>query len=357
MEQLSPLKYAYEWDNVGLLIGDKSKEINRIMVALDATENVVDEAVDKKVDLLITHHPMIFKGLKKITTADFQGRKILKLIENKIALYAAHTNFDAVGSLSDALAMKLGLENIKLLETKEREALYKLVVFVPTTHVEQVRLALGNSSAGHLGNYSHCTFNTQGVGTFKPLEGATPFIGEENQLETVNEIRIETIVKEKDINQVINTMVEAHPYEEVAYDLYPLHQKGEAFGVGRIGEISTAISMQNFGQLVKEKLGLDSIRIYGNIDQIVQKIAICPGKGLSFIKEAIKQQADVMVTGDIDYHTAIDTLQEGLSLIDANHYGTEHIMVDYLINLLQEAFPHQPIEWLKANEYIPFVTL
>ncbi|TCT15577.1 dinuclear metal center YbgI/SA1388 family protein [Natranaerovirga pectinivora] len=359
IEELTPPKYAYEWDNVGLLIGEKDQEVKKIMVALDATENVVDEAVKNKVDLLITHHPMVFKGVKRITTDDFLGRKILKLIRHNISLYAAHTNLDAVGSLSDLLSKKLKLQNIELLDTKETEKLYKLVVFTPITHGDNVREAICNVGAGHIGNYSHCTYNIQGEGTFKPLEGTNPYIGEQGQLEKVEEIRIETIVKEKDMPKVIKSLLEAHPYEEVAYDIYPLENRGEAIGIGRLGSLPTNMTIEEFGRLIKKQLGIGSVRIYGDLNQSIEKVAVCPGKGASYIKNAMRKNADIIVTGDIDYHTAIDTLQEGLPLIDAGHFGTEHIIVDFLIDLLRDAFlnDNKDLEIIRSQEKNPYITI
>ncbi|MFP4697945.1 MAG: Nif3-like dinuclear metal center hexameric protein [Eubacteriales bacterium] len=356
MEKVSPSKYAYEWDNVGLIIGDSKQDINRIMVALDATEEVVDEAIKQNVDIIITHHPMIFKGIKRVTSADFLGRKIIKLIKNNISLFSAHTNFDAVGSLSDELAKKLELREIDFLDSSRREKLYKLVVFVPITHAEQVRTVICEKGAGHLGNYSHCTYNLIGEGTFKPLKEATPFIGEKEKLTEVKEIRIETIIKEKDLNSVLNAMFSAHPYEEVAYDIYLLQQKGDVIGIGRIGSLEENMTIREFAKIVKENLRVNSIRVYGDLDKIIKNVAVSPGKGISSIKNAIMKKVDIMVTGDIDYHTSIDALQEGLPLIDVGHFATEHIIVDYIIDLLNRKFGNK-ITLIRATEQRPFKTI
>ncbi|TCK98709.1 dinuclear metal center YbgI/SA1388 family protein [Natranaerovirga hydrolytica] len=359
MEDLSPSQYAYEWDNVGLLIGEKDQTIEKILVALDATENVVEEAINKGVDMIITHHPMIFKGVKRITTQDFLGRKIIKMIKNDISLYAAHTNLDAVGSLSDLLANTLQLKQIELLNIKETKKLYKMVVFTPITHIEAVREAICAKGAGHIGDYSHCTYNSLGEGTFMPLEGTHPYIGTKNQLEKIEEIKLETIVKSKDLQKVTQGMLEAHPYEEVAYDIYPLENQGEQIGVGRIGYLEEAMTIEALAHLTKQKLKMDKLRIYGDVNKKVKKIAICPGKGLSFIKDAMKKNADIMITGDVDYHTAIDALQEGLPIIDAGHFGTEHIVVGYLANKLIEQFNSNSknVEVIQSEEQNPYITL
>lgn len=356
IEELSPSKYAYEWDNVGLIIGKKDKNIDKIMVALDATESVVDEAIKIKADMIITHHPIIFKGIKKITSDDFIGRKIMKLIENEICLYSLHTNYDTVGSLSELLAQKLNLLQPQLLDITYQDSFYKLVVFVPESHFEQLRNALSEEGAGHIGKYSHCTFSTLGEGTFKPLENTNPYIGEQGQLEKVKEIRLETIVPKSKLKNIIKTMLNVHPYEEVAYDVFHLENTGKSYGIGYIGFMQEEYTLKTIANKVKEVLELDSIRVYGSLDKKIKKVAVSPGKGLSNIKNAIKQKADVFITGDIDYHTAIDALQDKLALIDAGHFGTEHIMVEAIINYLENNLQNDDIKIIKATEKAPYKT-
>ena len=357
IEKLCPVKYAYEWDNIGLLIGDTDKEINKIVVALDATEKVVDEAIEQKVDLIITHHPMIFKGLKKITYDSFIGRKVIKLIENGTCLYAMHTNFDISGSLSIHLANIIGLKNQVDLEVVNKEKLYKLVVFTPESHANQVRETICNCGGGFIGNYSHCTYNLNGEGTFKPLDGTNPFIGEIGNIKKVKEVRIETIVSEDNKDKVVKNMLKVHPYEEVAYDVYLLNQTGKHIGIGRVGYLDESKELKKFAQEVKENLNLESLRVYGDFNKKVYKVAVSPGSGRTYIKQALRHNVDVLITGDIDYHTGVDAVQEGLSLIDAGHYGTEHIMVDYTIDYLKEHLEKHNIDLIKAEESSPFKTL
>ena len=240
VEKKYPLNLAYDWDNVGLLVGDFDSEVKKILVTLEANEKVIDEAIEKNVDLIVTHHPFIFRKMNKINTKDLKGRLIHKLIKNDISLYSMHTNFDiAFDGLNDYFMEVMGFEDSKILDVTNREILYKIAVYVPETHELQVRKALGESGAGYIGNYSHCTFNIQGIGTFKPEENANPFIGEIGEIEEVKEVKIETIVPQKILQKTIDNMIKSHPYEEVAYDIYKLEklavniQKASICGLGQ----------------------------------------------------------------------------------------------------------------------------
>ena len=238
IESKYPTNLAYDWDNVGLLVGDAEEEIDKVLVCLEANEAIVEEAINNNVNLIVTHHPFIFGKMRKITTSDFKGKLIHKLIKNNIAVYSMHTNFDiAFDGLNDYFMEVMGFEDSKILDVTNTETLYKIVVYVPKTHEDKVREALGKSGAGHIGNYSDCTFNTDGKGTFRPLEGTNPFIGEFDKLEVVDEVKIETIVPQRILGGVISAMIKAHPYEEVAYDLYKLENKGSAVGLGRIAAL------------------------------------------------------------------------------------------------------------------------
>ncbi|WP_250674235.1 Nif3-like dinuclear metal center hexameric protein [Paraclostridium ghonii] len=339
IEQKYPLNLAYDWDNVGLIVGDFESEVKKIMVCLEANEKVVDEAIDKNVDLIITHHPFIFSKMQKVTTLDLKGKLIHKLIKNNISIYSMHTNFDiAFDGLNDYFVDMLELENVKILDKTNSENLYKLAVYVPKTHIDDVRIALGNSGAGHLGNYKECSFSTEGEGRFKPCDGANPYIGETGALESVHEVKIETIVPQKILDKVISGMTKAHPYEEVAYDLYKLENKGEAVGLGRYGKLKCNMKFKDLGMILKDKLDIEHLRVVGELNDFVSKIAIVTGSGADMVKKAYKSGCDVLITGDMKYHDAQDTLDMGMKVIDCGHFDTEKVFSDIMFDYINDEF-------------------
>src|SRR5699024_9891248 len=233
LELWAPKSLAYDWDNVGLQVGSKHDVTSGVLVTLDVTEAVVDEAIEKNANVILAHHPITFRPLSAIEFDSVKGKVIKKLIQNNITVYASHTNLDiASGGVNDLLSEAIGLENVQPLIPTQTESLVKLVVFTPVDYVQQVVDALSEAGAGHIGNYSHCTFQSPGQGTFKPLEGTNPFIGTQDTIERVDEIKVETIVKEKDLHTIVTAMTKAHPYEEVAYDIVPLKNEGETLGIG-----------------------------------------------------------------------------------------------------------------------------
>lgn len=350
IEQLAPTSLAESWDNVGLLVGDNNQEIHKILITLDVTLDVVKEAVEKDVDLIISHHPMIFKPLSKITEDNIMGQMVRTLIKNNIGVYAAHTNLDiARGGLNDLLASKLNLINIKPLKVLHEQSLKKLVVFIPEGNEDRVRDAMTGAGAGVIGNYSACTYRVEGIGTFKPMEGTNPFIGKQGDLEQVKEYRLETIVPAEKLNHVVQAMIEAHPYEEVAYDVYPLDLKGQAEGIGRIGQLPEPISFKELIDFLKKILQLSHLRYAGTEDAVIKTVALCTGSGAEFISLSAKQKADVYITGDVKYHQAQLAIQEKINLIDAGHYGTENIVVPFLQNYLKDYFSEENIQILSAE--------
>ena len=339
IEKKYPLNLAYDWDNVGLLVGDYENEVKKIMVVLEANEEVVNEAIEKEIDLIITHHPFIFSKMKKVTTQDLKGKLIHKLIKNNISIYSMHTNFDiAFDGLNDYFVELLNLKDAKILEKTNSEVLYKLAVYVPKTHLDKVRSALGNADAGYLGNYKECSFSIEGEGRFKPCEGANPYIGEEGALESVNEVKIETIVPQKILGGVINAMIKSHPYEEVAYDLYKLENKGESVGLGRYGKLEEKMTFKDLGMILKEKLNIKHLRVVGNLEDEISKVAIVTGSGADMVKKAFKSGCDVLITGDMKYHDAQDTLDMGMKVIDCGHFDTEKVFADIMFKYLDENF-------------------
>ncbi|KSU63723.1 Nif3-like dinuclear metal center hexameric protein [[Bacillus] enclensis] len=327
-EEFSPKHLAEEGDPIGLQIGKLNEKVENVMITLDVLENVVDEAIKNNVKLIIAHHPPLFRPLKSLHTDTYQGRRIEKLIKHDIAVYAAHTNLDvASGGVNDLLADALGLQETTVLLPTHSEQLRKLVVYVPKENSEELRNALGKAGAGHIGNYSHCSFSTEGTGRFLPGEETDPHIGQKGKLEEVREEKIETIYPSSLEKKVLKAMFTHHPYEEVAYDIYSLENKGEATGLGRIGKLQEEVPLKQFAAAVKETFGMDGIRVIGDMEAKVRKVAVLGGDGNKFISAAKRQGADAFVSGDIYYHTAHDAMMMGLNVVDAGHH-IEKVMKD-----------------------------
>jgi dinuclear metal center YbgI/SA1388 family protein len=327
-EEFSPKHLAENGDPIGLQIGKLNEKVENVMITLDVLENVVDEAVKNNVKLIIAHHPPLFRPMKSIQTDTYQGRMIEKLIKNGIAVYAAHTNLDvAPGGVNDLLAEALNLQDTSVLLPTYSEQLRKLVVYVPKENSEELREALGKAGAGHIGNYSHCSFSTEGKGRFLPGNNSDPHIGQVGKVEEVAEEKIETIYPRSIERKVLKAMFTHHPYEEVAYDIYSLENQGEALGLGRIGKLQEEVSLKDFAATVKETFGMDGIRVIGDMDDKVRKVAVLGGDGNKFISAAKRQGADAFVSGDIYYHTAHDAMMMGLNIVDAGHH-IEKVMKD-----------------------------
>ncbi|HWJ76699.1 MAG TPA: Nif3-like dinuclear metal center hexameric protein [Niallia sp.] len=334
-EQFSPKSYAMEGDKIGLQIGDLSRPVKNVMIALDVLDEVVEEAIRLNVDLIIAHHPPIFRSLKKITMDNPSGRLMHKLIKHDISVYAAHTNLDvAKGGVNDLLSEALGLQDTEVLVPTYEDKLKKLVVYVPKEHTEVVKRAIGDAGAGGLGNYSHCIFSTEGQGEFRPLEGSNPFIGTENQLEKVKEDKIESIYPASLEKKIIRAMLKAHPYEEVAYDIYHLDLTGEQLGLGRIGKVEET-TLLDFANHVKKVLEVEKVRVVGDLDAKVKKVAVLGGDGNKYYSQALIKGADVYVTGDMYYHVAHDAQAVGLNIIDPGH-NVEKVMKNGVTNILKK---------------------
>ncbi|QDR80915.1 Nif3-like dinuclear metal center hexameric protein [Sporomusa termitida] len=342
LEKLAPRHLAEPWDNVGLLLGDPAQPIQKIIVALDVDQPLVNEAITTGADLIIAHHPLIFKGLTRIRTDCPQGKLLADLIKAGIAVYAAHTNLDSArGGVNDVLAQKLALKEVRPLTNVYQEQLYKLAVYVPATHVDQVRNSITAAGAGHIGNYSHCTFQTPGTGTFLPLADAQPFLGHQGTLEFVDESRLETVFPAALRSQIITAMLAAHPYEEVAYDEYQLLNKGETYGLGRVGCLAAPMGLEQFIRQVKTALHINSVKVAGaDAEQMISRVAVCGGSGASLINQAVNAGAHILVTGDVKYHEAQQAVAEGLTIIDAGHFATEQpvvgLVADYLTHCAQK---------------------
>jgi dinuclear metal center YbgI/SA1388 family protein len=328
IEQLAPPELAEDWDNVGLLVGNPDDIVERAMVALDPTRAVVEEAMQQTCYLLITHHPAIFKPLRRVRADDPTGQVVVELLKQRMHHIAAHTNFDnAPGGMGDALASALKLEKVEALAPSQWETLYKVVVFVPAEAWDAVRDAMATAGAGVIGNYSHCSFRSAGTGTFRPLEGASPYLGEVGQLEQADEFRLEMLVGQRQLPAALEAMRKAHPYEEVAYDVYRLENKGKSFGAGRIGQLSEAVTLRELAQFVGRQLGAGHVRTVGSLERRVRRVALCGGSGAFLMDAAHQAGADVLVTGDVQHHDALKAQAWGLAVVDPTHAATEQIFV------------------------------
>jgi dinuclear metal center YbgI/SA1388 family protein len=340
LERFAPKAYAVPDDKIGLQLGSLQKDVGKVLVALDVTEEVVQEAVREQAGLIVAHHAIIYRPLAHLRTDTPAGRLYEKLIKEDIAVYIAHTNLDtAEGGVNDWLAAPLGLEKLQILDELHEDALKKLVVFVPEGHEDQVRQAMFAAGAGHIGQYSSCSFNIAGTGTFLPQEGTTPFIGSPGRLERVREVRIETIVPGSLERKVVQAMLKAHPYEEAAYDLYPLDLPGKRIGLGRVGTLAEAVTLDELVRRTKAAYDVPMVRVVGDLQRPVRKVAVLGGSGSRYVSRALHAGADVLITGDIDYHTAHDALAAGIALIDPGH-NVEKVMkagvADYLNTALRE---------------------
>lgn len=348
LELIAPLSYQESYDNSGLLVGDKEKNATGALLAIDVTEEVVNEAIQKKSNLIIAHHPVIFNVIKKLTGSSSTERIIIKAIKNDIAIYAAHTNFDSItGGVNTKISEKIGLKNCKILSPISGE-LKKLIVFVPLSHADIVRNAICNAGAGNIGNYDHCSYNIEGKGSFRAGEGANPFVGDRGKIHFENEIRIETIFPKTNQTEVISALLSSHPYEEVAYDIYPLDNKFEKAGLGMIGELNKAEECKKFLTRIKKIFQCNSIKHTTFHKEKIKKVAVCGGSGSFLIKNAINAKADIFITGDIKYHNFFEA-ENRIVIADIGHFESEQFTKEIFYDLLVKKFPTFAVNFSKIN--------
>jgi len=326
------------YDNAGLITGDKDWECTGVICSLDATEEVIREAINKKCNLIVAHHPIIFGGLKKINGKNYVEKTIIAAIKNDIAIYAIHTNLDnIIHGVSGKMAKILGLQNVCILSQKEN-MLKKLYCFVPVDKAEIVRNAIFEAGGGYIGNYSECSFNTEGTGTFKPEEGTIPYVGETGKQHTEKEAKIEVILPSFMENKVVTAMKAAHPYEEVAYDVVNLSNTDQDIGSGVMGELPKALNEENFLSMIKEIFKVPVVRHTVFLKKEIKKVAICGGAGSFLISKALTAGADAYITADIKYHEFFDANGK-LLIIDIGHYESEQFTIDLLQDILVQKFP------------------
>ncbi|MGM0407407.1 MAG: Nif3-like dinuclear metal center hexameric protein [Bacteroidota bacterium] len=348
LESFAPLALQEDYDNAGLIIGNPGQDINGALITLDVTDEVIDEAINKNLNLIIAHHPVIFSGLKKITGKNYIERIIIKAIKNDIAIYAAHTNLDNIlGGVNSKIAQKLNLKNTRILSPLKNHLL-KLVYFVPVDQAEQTRKAIFEAGAGHIGNYDMCSYNLEGKGTFRAGEDTNPFVGSKDELHFEDELRIEAIFPKPIKNAVVKALIDAHPYEEVAYDIYSLDNEFDRAGIGIIGELEKEIPEMEFLKIVKTAFGSQCIRHTKLLKKPIKKVAVCGGSGSFLLKNAINQNADIFISADFKYHQFFDA-EDKIIIADIGHFESEQVTKELFYELLIKKFPKFAIHLTEVN--------
>ncbi|HUV05259.1 MAG TPA: Nif3-like dinuclear metal center hexameric protein [Armatimonadota bacterium] len=357
LEEIAPPEYAEPDDAIGLQVGDPDQEVRRVIVTVDVTPAVISEAVRTSADLLVAHHPVIdvkYAPLRSVRLDVYPQSLVYRLVNAGTALYVMHTNYDAAkGGINDVLAERLGVVDTKVLEPTYAGKMFKLVTFVPAEAVDAVRDALAEAGAGVIGNYTHCSFQSPGTGTFEPMPGAEPYVGKIGELERTPEFRLEVLVPEGSLHDTISAMVAAHPYEEVAYDVYPLWNKGEEFGLGRYGRLRTPMTFDGLCEMVRDVLEVEDLRVSGDPDASVETVALLGGGAGSRIELAHSKGVDVYVTGDVNHHQFLLAKALGLNVIDATHFRTERPGMIALAPRLHEILSAEDV----TVEYVDDVTL
>ena len=338
IEDFAPLSLQESYDNAGLLVGDAQMEITSVLVCIDITEDVISEAIQKKCNFIISHHPLIFNGLKKLVGQNDVQRCVIQAIKNNIAIYAAHTNLDNVlHGVSGKMAEKIGLKDIKILQPKQN-SLLKLITYVPQLHSYGVRQALFDAGAGQMGNYNSCSFNSEGIGTFYANEKAFPFVGKNNKLHLESETKIEVILPDYLKYQVLDALLKTHPYEEPAYDFIPLQNAWNQIGAGVVGELEVSEDELSFLNRIKKIFNNPSIRYTNLLGKKIKRIALCGGSGSSLLPDAISANADIYITGDFKYHQFFEA-QKQILIADIGHFESEQFTKDIFFEIITKKMP------------------
>ena len=348
LESVAPLHYQESYDNAGLLVGDANREIDAALITLDCTEEVVEEAIENNCNLIIAHHPIIFSGLKKITGQNYVERTIIKAIKNDIAIYAIHTNLDNIKTgVSAKIAEILGVENCKILSPK-KDLLRQLAVYCPVSDTEKVKEALFQAGAGDIGNYDECSFSAKGEGTFRANEGCDPHIGNIGERHTEKEEKIEVIFPKYKENTIISALKQAHPYEQVAYQIYILDNIYDNIGAGIVGELAQKVDTNRFLEMLKTKMQTDCIRHTKLVKNQIKRVAICGGSGSFLLSNAICEKADIFITADFKYHEFFDG-ENNIIIADIGHFESEQFTKDLIYDLLSKKFSKFAVRLSKVN--------
>ena len=329
VDRLAPFRLAEEWDNVGLLLGDAARPVRRLLVCLDVTEAVCDEAERTGAEVILAHHPLIFEGVRRLTADTPAGRLAVRLLGQGRAVIAAHTNLDsAQGGLCDILAGMLDLADLEPLQAAPAAKRFKVVVFVPEAHLDAVRAAAFGAGAGHIGRYSECGFAAAGTGTFLPGEGTQPALGEAGQPTRAAELRFETVVDADRLGAVVAAVARAHPYEEPAIDAYPLHAPPPGLGIGRVGRPKKSSTLAQLADNLKERAGLQTVGIAGRPECAPERVAVVTGAGSGLVEAVAAAGCQAYVTGELKYHEVLDLSARGIGLVLGGHYATERVPLD-----------------------------
>ena len=339
LEALAPQHLKEDWDNVGLQLGDPEAPVRRVLLALTPSLTVVEEAVRRQVDLIVSHQPFIFKGVKTLRTDTAIGRMSQRCLKHDIAIYSAHTNLDiARGGVNDVLAARLGLVDVEGLSETARQPRYKLVAFVPLTHLEPLKQALFDAGAGSQGAYDSCAWTVNGCGQFRPQQNATPYLGTPGSLEQVEEARLEVLVDHDRLPAVLTALHAVHPYEEPAYDVFASALSATTESLGRVGRLPEPQPFARWLETVKQALGLEVVAVAGPQPEVVERVALCGGSATEFLGAAKKCGADVYVTGDMKYHDAQQAVEMDMTMVDVSHYAGERPVLGLLADVLQKRF-------------------
>lgn len=337
IEERISLPLAEDFDNVGLLCGNPEREITGILVCHDALESVVDEAIEKNTNLIVCFHPIIFSGLKSITGKNYVERAVLKAIENKIAIYAIHTALDNdFFGVNFRICEALGLKNQKVL-MPQRKTLKQIIVYVPKDYSGVVQETMFQAGAGNIGFYDECSFSVSGTGTFRPKEGANPFLGTKNKRETADEVMISAIFEDFKQNKILSSIKKVHPYEEVAYQIYQLENENQYAGLGRYGDLEEPLDEIEFLALIKKVFGLKVIRHSGFNEKKIKRVGVLGGSGASGIKSAIHSGCDAYLTGDVKYHEFFQA-ENQMMICDIGHFESEQFVISQIFDILSEKF-------------------
>lgn len=348
LEKLAPLAYAEDFDNVGLLVGKKHQPLTGVLVTLDTLESIVDEAIENNCNLIVSFHPIIFKGLKKLNGSNYVERVVLKAIKHDIAIYAIHTALDnSLQGVNDIICNTLGIENKKIL-LPQQGTIKKLTTYVPHKDADALRLALFNSGAGTIGNYENCSFNTEGTGTFKGNEASDPKVGERGEYRQEQETQISVTFQKHLERQILNALVESHPYEEVAFEITTLDNYNQHIGMGMVGELPNEMKTEDFLQFVKQKMNVSCIKHSNLIKDKVKRIAVLGGSGSFAIAAAKSAKADIFITADLKYHDFFSA-EDQIILADIGHYESEQFTKMFLANYLSKKITNFAVVLSKIN--------
>jgi dinuclear metal center YbgI/SA1388 family protein len=347
IEAFAPLHLQESWDNAGMQVGNPDNEVTGVLLCTDVREEIVDEAIARRSNMIISHHPLLFRGLKKIVGRTYQERIVEQAIKHDITIYCAHTNMDStLGGVNFKMAEKLGMKNVRVLSPQQGTQ-RKVVVFVPNEAATQVEKAMCDAGAGRLGNYDNCSYCMSGEGHYRPLDGAEPWAGKVGAVHHESEVRLEVLVNKALCGRVVTAMLKAHPYEEPAFDIIALENEDKYAGLGVIGDVEPQ-EARIFLERVKQAFEVETMRYSGNLERMVSRIAMCGGAGAEFIGLAISQGADVYITGDMKYHE-FQGNENRIIIADIGHYESEHYTKEIFYDIIQKKNPNFAVDFAQSE--------